>query len=238
MFGSRDQFNMPIDVSQTAINELMNRPRQDITGERYGNTLSDDMFSIKNPSLPDRHTPQSYEYFNQVVPEVSTQAWQPAAGWNGPLPVLNENLVSRRKFIGDGSPLALAANKEWSLTDDILEFPDDYTDEQVAFAEALRDRNEARQRVNDLSTEGLRNEQMGNAPVGQSAYRDAEYDPYLGINVNYSAMSPETMEQLAKMGVNRPHVEDETSLRSDENGNDTYNSLLELYRLAIQNGWR
>ncbi len=239
LFGKRQLNNGPydIDVSQTAINELANKPRRDITGERYGNTLSDDMFAIKNPSLPDRHTPQSYEYFNQpVVPEVNTQAWEPAAGWN-PLPVLNAGLVSRKKNV-TGDSLPWEVYKDWGMTDDILEFPDDYTQEQVAFAEALRDKREAAQRVNDLSTEGIRSEQMGNAPVSQSAYRDAEYDPYLGTNVNYGAMSPETMEMLARMGVNRPAVEDEESLRLDENGNDTFNSLLELYRLAIQNGWR
>lgn len=237
MFGARNELNPYIDVTQTAINELANRPRQDITGERYGNTLSDDMFAIKNPSLPNRHTPESYEYFNQVAPEVNTQTWEPAAGWN-PLPVLNDDFVSRRKFIGDGSPFALAANKEWGLTDDILEFPDNYTQEQIDFATALRNKKWNNQRINDLSTEGLRSEQMGYAPEEQSPYLDAEYDPYLGINVNYGAMSPETMEQLAKMGVNRPKISDETSLRLEENGNDTYNSLLELYRLAIENGWR
>ena len=105
-FGNRNQFNMPIDVSQTAINELANKPRQDINGQRYGNTLSDDMFSVKNPSLPDRHTPQSIEYFNQPTVEAAPQTWEPAAGWNplaavsGPLPVLERNgLVSRKKNV-------------------------------------------------------------------------------------------------------------------------------------------
>ena len=235
-FGNRNQLNMPIDVSQTAINELQNRPRQDITGERYGNTLSDDMFAIKNPSLPDRHTPQSIEYFNQPTVEAPVQAWEPAAGWN-PLPVLNAGLVSRKKNV-TGDSLPWEVYKDWGLTDDILEFPDDYTQEQVAYAEALRDRREAAQRVNDLSTEGIRSEQFGNAPTDMSSYRDAEYDPYLGTNVNYSAMSPETMEQLARMGVERPQDEDDISRRLGENGNDTYNSLLNLYRLAIENGWR
>ena len=237
MFGNRNQFNMPIDVSQTAINELQNRPRQDITGERYGNTLSDDMFSIKNPNLVNRHTPESYEYFNQpTVPEANT-AWEPAAGWNGPLPVLNPNFISRQKFVGE-SAAPLTVNKDWGLTDDILEFPDDYSQEQVDWASALRDKREAAQRVNDLSTEGLRNEQFGNAPTTQSSYRNSEYDPYLGTFVNYSAMSPQTMEILARMGVNRPQAEDEISLNNRESGNDTYNSLLNLYRLAIEKGWR
>ena len=195
------------------------------------------MSSIKNLSLPDRHTPQSIEYFNQPSIDAAPTGMAPAAGWN-PLPVLeNSNLISRKKNV-TGDSLPWEVYKDWGLTDDILEFPDDYTQEQVAYAEALRDRREAAQRVNDLSTEGIRSEQFGNAPTDMSSYRDAEYDPYLGTNVNYGAMSPETMEQLARMGVNRPAVEDEESLRLGENGNDTYNSLLELYRLAIENGWR
>ena len=227
---------MPIRLSPTAINELQNRPRQDIDGQRYGNTLSDDMFSIKNPTLPNRHTAESMEYFNQSsAPSVNT-AFEPAAGW-GPLPVLdNSNLVSRRKFVGEGSPLTV--NKDYGLVDDIMEFPENYTDEQFAWAEGQRDKRETEQRINDLSAEGLRNEQFGNAPTTQSSYRDAEYDPYLGTFVNYSAMSPETMDILARMGVNRPQTEDEKSLNYRENGNDSYNSLLNLYRLAIENGWR
>lgn len=237
-FGNRNQLNIPIDVSQTAINELANRPRQDINGQRYGNTLSDDMFSIKNPTLPNRHTPESIEYFNQPSIDAAPTGMAPAAGWN-PLPVLNQTngLISRQKNV-TGDSLPWEVYKDWGLTDDILEFPDDYTQEQVDWASALRDKREAAQRVNDLSTEGMRSEKFGDVPTEMSAYRDAEYDPYLGTSVNYSAMSPETMEILARMGVNRPQTADETSIRLDENGNDTYNSLLELYRLAIQNGWR
>lgn len=236
---------MPIRLSPTAINELQNRPRQDINGQRYGNTLSDDMFSIKNPSLPNRHTAESMEYFNQPTVEAPVQTWEPAAGWNplatvsGPLPVLERNgLVSRKKNVtGESLPLNVYEGA-WSLTNDILEFPDNYSQEQVAWAEGLRDKREIAQRINDLSAEGLRNEQFGNAPTTQSSYRNSEYDPYLGTFVNYSAMSPETMDILARMGVNRPQKEDEISLNNRENGNDTYNSLLNLYRLAIENGWR
>ena len=256
MFGNRNQLNIPIDVSQTAINELQNRPRQDITGERYGNTLSDDMFSIKNPNLPDRHTPESYEYFNQPQNK-PVETWEPAAGWGSVLPTLKKNtdvslmqslaskypvfrgndLVSRQKNV-TGDSLPWEVYRDWSLTDDILEFPDDYSQEQVDWASALRDKREAAQRVNDLSTEGMINEKFGNVPTTQSSYRDAEWDPYLETMVNYLAMSPQTMEQLAKMGVNRPSVSDDRSLMEGENGNDTYNSLLELYRLAMENGWR
>ena len=54
-------------------NELSNRPRYDITGERYGNTLQDDMFSIKNAGrIKDRHTPQSYDYYAMTTLEPET----------------------------------------------------------------------------------------------------------------------------------------------------------------------
>ena len=237
MFGSRNQLNMPIDVSQTAINELANRPRQDITGERYGNTLSDDMFSIKNPNLPDRHTPESYEYFNQpVVPEVNTQAWEPAAGWNGPLPVLNPNFISRQKFVGE-SAAPLTVNKDWGLVDDIMEFPEDYTDEQFAWAEGQRDKRETAQRINDLSTEGLRNEQFGNAPTTQSPYRDAEVDTYLDNLVNYDALSPATIEQLVKTGVYRPPHYDPYNT-GEPDASDHLMELINAYKWAMENGYR
>lgn len=47
----------------TIQNELANKPRYDIDGRRYGNTLTDDMISIKNPQIGNRHTPVSYDYF-------------------------------------------------------------------------------------------------------------------------------------------------------------------------------
>jgi hypothetical protein len=178
----------------------------------------------------------------------------PAAAWN-PLPTLNEDvslkeslanrypvfrdndLVSRQKEV-TGDSLPWEVYKDWGLLDDILEFPEYYTDAQLEWADGLRKQREARQRVNDLSTEGMMEEKFGDIPSTQSPRRDAEYDPYLGTDVNYGAMSPRTMEMLAKMGVNRPMVVDEESLRLDENASDTYNSLLNLYRLALQNGWR
>ncbi|MBO4781257.1 MAG: hypothetical protein J5522_02580, partial [Lachnospiraceae bacterium] len=44
--------------------ELANVPRYDIDGRRYGSTLTDDMISIKNPKIGNRHTPVSYDYLN------------------------------------------------------------------------------------------------------------------------------------------------------------------------------
>jgi len=42
------------ETQQNIINELSNRPRYDLDKRRYGNTLSDDMFAIKNPGTGTR----------------------------------------------------------------------------------------------------------------------------------------------------------------------------------------
>ena len=58
-----------------------------------------------------------------------------------------------------------------------------------------------------------------------------------GASAEGSAMSPQTMIQLAKMGVNRPNTEDDYTRQFGENANGTYQSLLDAYKLALANGW-
>ena len=239
----RNMLNEPnrIDVSQTAINELANKPRQDITGQRYGNTLADDMFSIKNPSLPDRHTPESYDYFNEP-PKVSADFLAPAAVWNESLPVLNNGLISRKKFVGgDSNPLEVY--KDWGLTDDILEFPDNYSQEQLDWAEALRNDRENKQKIADLSTEGAREDKFYqnnglDRDASMSSRRESEFDPYLNDElVNYQALSPATLEQLAKMGVNRPLEYNPYEVK-EPNASDQLMELINAYKWAMENGYR
>lgn len=222
------------DISRTAINELQNRPRYDIDRRRYGNTLSDDMFALKNLERENQHTPESYEYLERQIEEPTT-TWEPASGW-GEIPSLkNENLVSREKFLGDEG-IPIETRRDWSLLDDIMEFPENYTQEQVKWAEDLRNKNEALNRVNDLKTESLR-EDMAAQRGGerdyqeQSVRRDAEYDPYLEAVVNYARLSPQTLGMLTKMGVNRPEMDP-----GIENGSETLNNLIALYRYGIENG--
>lgn len=253
-----------IKATRTGQNELRNNPRYDIDGQRYGNTLSDDMFSIKNPRAKNTHTPESYEYFNEPTVNEAPETMAPALGWSsvgvGQIPTLKDDFTSvlrkampkdyrervtgRQKNVTDnGSGVHLYDEYEgWSLLDDILEFPENYTQEQLQWAEAQRNAIENDQKKYDLGTEGLREDMRyqregGNRYSDMSSRRDAEWDPYIGDYVNYEAMSPRTMEMLAKMGVNRPIVEDDYSQRMGENGNDTYNTLLNLYRKAIENGW-
>ena len=65
---NRNDFYPELNMTNAARNELANRPRYDIEGDRrYGNTLSDDMFALKNKNYQG-HTPESYEYFNDPEP--------------------------------------------------------------------------------------------------------------------------------------------------------------------------
>lgn len=53
---------------QTIELEASNTPRFDIDGQRYGNTLTDDMIYLKNPRTKrgiDRHAPTSLPYFTR-----------------------------------------------------------------------------------------------------------------------------------------------------------------------------
>lgn len=250
-------------MNPVGIQELQNRPRYDLDGRRYGNTLSDDMFSIKNPQRENQHTPESYNYLNTDYVEEKPVTLEPVLNTQNqvPLPVLNkpedfssllgnimptdfrDNGVSRKKNVTEGLPFQKRdIYEDWNLVDDALEFPEYYDQAVVDWAEAQRAENEAKQRVNDLSTEGMR-EDLAYQRTGAerdpnfAVRREAEWDPYLGTDVNYNAMSPQTMIQLAKMGVNRPNTEDDYTRQFGENANGTYQSLLDAYKLALANGW-
>lgn len=251
-------------VSATGQRELANKPRYDITGERYGNTLSDDMFAIKNAGREiDRHTPMSYKYQDESPASQYANAdnvMAPASGWgimDNEIPTLKpsaigqyigehpyltgkgdfrDTAVGRKKFVGDES-LPFEVYKDWSVVDDIIEFPEFYTDDQYKWAIQVRDANEARQRVKDLGNDALR-EDMNYLRTGEdrpwayeSARRDAELDPYTDSLVNYMALSPATIEQLVKMGVNRPvNNVDPNMIMDEDDASATLNFLLNAYR--------
>lgn len=261
-FGQRDKlYNESWGPNPTAVLELQNKPRKDLDGKYHGNTLSDDMFAIKNPNS-DRHTQVSYPYPTQPREREDVYSNEPSAGWGsvGPeIPALKkadltlaESLLNRNPIFGrndfrdtgvsreknvTGESLPLTVDKDWGLTDDILEWPEYYTQEQVAWAEALRDKRETERRINELSSEGIRNEQMGYAPERMSSRREAEVDPYLDELINYSALSPATIEQLAKMGVNRP-LDYQPYEVQETNASDQLMELINAYKWAMENGYR
>ena len=209
----------------TVQNELANRPRYDITGERYGNTLSDDMIYQKNPrtykeDFSNKHTPESYDYFAQPKGNAGAGAYTPTTY---DLPVLNGNYTyqnegdrpfGRKKSVTeDGSGIELG--------EDVWEFMDPPT-EVVNYYDALRNLAQ----IEQLSTEGERYEKFGQAPVSQDPRYDANYDYYTGSMVNYNRLSPAQLTQLAKMGVNRPIMEEDDA-SADLMG------LINLYRRKL-----
>ena len=248
---SRNDFYPEVNTSKAAVNELANKPRYDIDKRRYGNTLTDDMLAIKNPNYQG-HTPESYSYFNEPVENQAVQPMTPAGGWGevmGSIPKLEQNpvkeymaanpylkygttdhearLFGRNKTVGEGTPLE-AWRDDWTLEDDILEFPEAYTQEQIAWAENRRNEREAANRVASLGTEDLRSEKLGTYqdPEDWVSRRDSEIDSTVDTLVNYGALSPATIEQMAKMGVNKP-------VESNPDSDDAalyLNFLLNAYR--------
>ena len=269
MFRNRSTFE-DLSRPRTQINELANKPRYDIEGDkRYGNTLSDDMFAMKNPNYKG-HTPESYDYFNEPFTQEINQ-WTPAGGFAevmGNNQFSQENVdssgistmpqaknaieqyllthpqlldsygdfrdraISRKKNIGEGGLDWGTYDLEWQPEDDILEAGEAYTSDQFHWAEAQRAKKELEAQINDLSTEGIREDMASqkngwpsyHTPGDMSSRRDAEYDSYVDDVVNYNALSPATLTQLAKMGVNRPKSEDE------DDASNYLNWLLKVYR--------
>lgn len=262
---SRNDFYPEVNISKAAVNELANKPRYDIDGRRYGNTLTDDMLAIKNPNYQG-HTPESYSYFNEPpVQNDPVEPMTPVGGWDdlaGEIPQLKkapveqyladnpylkygrvanpyledheERLFGRKKVLGDPTTaqgLEAELPDGWSLVDDILEFPDAYSQEQLRWAEQQRANKEAKNRVASLGTDDLRAEKLGNYedPRDWVSRRNAEYDYTVGTDVNYNALSPATIEQMAKMGVNKPVYQDPYMV-TDDDAAETLNFLLNAYR--------
>lgn len=219
------QSSGPKPKVETVQNELANKPRYDITGERYGNTLSDDMIYMKNPrtyteDIPDKHTPESYEYFAQPKGNAGAGAYIPTTY---DLPVLNGNYTyqnegdrpfGRKKNVTD-------SDKEWYVGEDVWEFLDS-PGEVINYYDALRNLAQ----IDQLSTEGVRYEKFGQAPVSQDPRYDANYDYYTDSLVNYNRLSPAQLTQLAKMGVNR-EITEENDASADLMG------LVNLYRRKL-----
>jgi len=241
-------------LADTISNELANKPRYDITGERYGNTLSDDMFSIKNPRLVDKHTPETYNYWErgpqtvepQEIPVIDQKPQiNPQQILNGMYPGILEDFrdraVSRQKNItGDSNDWWVDYEDEpWGFQDEWD--PDTYL---LAEYEKQRDYKNTQQIIRDLSTDKrygdtIRDDMFAQKngswhnPGEQDIRYDANWDPYLGEVVNYNMLSPAQLTQLAKMGVNRPEVD---YIDKNNNANGKLIDLMYLYQNLLEQG--
>lgn len=191
--------------------ELSNVPRYDIDGRRYGNTLSDDMFSIKNsPLRENRHAPETYDYFTQPGYEEIQDPQYPGPNFvtQQHYDYKNPGFISRKKFITEGESIP-EADHEWSAFDGGGEW-----EELIgAYQDALNEK-----RMEDL----YRTDSTGSSILDDTRYiktngrtmhlpgtqihrgrTGAEYDPDTGLLVNYNRLSPRVLKILAESGVQR-----------------------------------
>lgn len=245
-------------MNPVGIQELQNRPRYDLDGRRYGNTLSDDMFSIKNPEIrPNQHTPESYQDLKEPREIEPPEIYSPALNSPEKIPTLQDyfdnqvtpgvredfrdNGISRKKTVTEGIDGAYRA--PWGMVDEILEFPEYYSQDEINWAAARREKEWADKRRYDLSTDGMRDDMYfqhvdGYRDESMSPRRDADIDYYLGGElVNYSALPPETLKQLAKMGVNRPaDYKDINQVVESGFASDYLNYLVKTYQDLMAKG--
>ncbi len=216
--------------------ELANVPRYDIDGRRYGSTLTDDMISIKNPKIGNRHTPVSYDYLNDKDNWVEDHAIPPDFVTNLDLdnnsyeavhesmaPTVRGGLISRKKFISEG------VSEPYTDYEDVYEsgaggdFMGAYTKallDKKAFNElrGISQGDSVRDDVRYIRSNGRTYHDRGD----QVPRWDAEYDPAVGTSVNYNLISPNTTAQLYNMGVDRPESED-------------LSGILRLYKYYLDN---
>ena len=211
---------------RTIGNELANVPRMDIDGRRYGNTLTDDMIALKNPREEVRHTSESYDYLFSPSYDrdfAADNATYNAGQYELPLPVstqggttynvspnnpnLNHGFLSRKKNAEDTVSIPDVGDHvsiyDGTPAEEILDL----------YHRALLERKALKDRENNEDIRAdvryLRSGGMTPHEAGEQWVRDeAEYDPAIGTVVNYNRLSPAQLEQLSKMGVNRPESED------------------------------
>lgn len=221
----------------TVQNELGNVPRYDIDGRRYGNTLSDDMFAMKNPvNRANQHTPESYDY----LPSAPLDLTPVSDDYNGvsavPRPLGRDGLISRKKVLGDPSTAL-----DWGTYDiDYAELEDDWSQQMARYHALLQQQGELANsygKGNDLSDDMKYIKSNGRYKDHDEGYQtpryNADYDPYVGTTVNYEDMSPQTLRQLTLMGVNRPVAMPGMNV---DNANDTLRSMIKLYQYGLENG--
>lgn len=226
----------------TIQNELANKPRYDIDGRRYGNTLTDDMISIKNPQIGNRHTPVSYDYFTApshlsdfAEDNAATPLSVPAAvanldlagatmeGIHGAMMSRANANISRKKFVTDGVSVPVADHES--------EFVDPEDDTALtAYHRLLAEQKMADDLAGIKNTGGSLADDMRYIKTGGNTYHERgeilpnpnnEWDEEKGMMIDYSKLSPAQLEQLVKMGV--------------ATNNEALDGYLKLYKYYMDN---
>ena len=222
------EFNVDAQIQ----GELANKPHYDASGRRYGSTLSDDMFDIKNNRRGNPETsnhPWIGDYYDYVdlsqaptlepvqTPEVQTAIQDYINSMTaGDI----RSRGGRKKFVGEGGE-GLHAWDDSPLDNvetDWFENPD-----YVAYLQQLADYQALKEKQAILQGQGtgyngiaddVRYIKSGGRTMHEAGYQTprygAEYDESLGTAVNPDRLSPRTAEMIAKnMTQDRPEVVDQ-----------------------------
>ena len=187
--------------------ELSNAPRIDLDRRRHGNTLTDDMIAIKNPRSGSTHLDNSLLY-NNVPFYDDTYINLPTSvnfGTNSTPTNTSDRLISRKKHITERAGDI--------FTEDGLYDGTPMEDVMAEYEKMLIDRKERRASRNneDIRSDVRYLRSGGNTyhdPGEQMPRWDSEWDPAVNANVDYSKLSPAQLNELVKMGVNRPESEE------------------------------
>lgn len=222
----RTQETPDMDVSAQIQGELANKPVYDASGRRYGSTLSDDMFDIKNgrrgnPETTNHPWVGSYTDYLDLsqAPVLESQEPEVAAAIQDYINTLTAGDIrergGRKKFVGEGGE----GVKAW---DDRADFESEWASDpdyeayltQLADYQALKERQAILQ-GQGTSYNGIDDDvryiKSGGRTMHDVGYQKprygAEYDESLGTEVNPGRLSPRTAEMIAKnMTQDRPEI--------------------------------
>jgi hypothetical protein len=234
------------DVSSQVQGELANRPHYDASGRRYGSTLSDDMFDIKNG--------------RRGNPETSNHPW--IGGLNdynmGEVPVLEapklqtaiqeyinslttgdiKDRSGRKKFVGEGGN-GIVRNDYEDYDPEMYSNPD-----YEQYLTTLNDYNALREKQAILQGRGtgydgigddVRYIKSGGTTLHEAGWQTpsyaAEYDPLLGTTVSPDRLSPMTAKMIAQ-GMTQDR--EEPMVNGESVG---LNPIINAYRRRLSNGF-
>lgn len=229
------------DVSSQVKGELANKPHYDASGRRYGSTLSDDMFDIKNGRRGNPETSNhpwigglnDYNMGNTPVLEPETPQTAIQEYINSLTTKDIRDRGGRKKFIGEGGNGIVSYDYE-DYDPEMYSNPD-----YEQYLNTLRDYQALRDRQNVLQGNDLKDDVMYiksggktfHEEGGQTPRNSAEYDPLLGTLVSPDRLSPMTAKMIAQ-GMTQDR--EEPMVNGESVG---LNPIINAYRRRLSNGF-
>lgn len=237
------QLTPDLDVRSQIQGELANRPHYDASGRRYGSTLSDDMFDIKNGRRGNPETTNHpwigglNDYNMGDVPEVAPKAPEVQTAIQQYINSLTTGDIrdrgGRKKFVGEGGNGIVSYDYE-DFDPEMYSNPD-----YEQYLNALRDYQALKDRQNVLQgsdlDEDVRYIKSGGKTFheegGETPRYNAEYDPLLGATVSPDRLSPMTAKMIAQ-GMTQDR--EEPMVNGESVG---LNPIINAYRRRLSNGF-